>query len=117
MAKYKRPFTDIMNDVISNMNVNIQVLGVTLNTDGTQTIKCCDIFYTQKGFNVNINDLSYNIIDFSIANQTITLKANFIGVNTIFAGSIFTLYPLYFFYGTPISQQSELNLIKKMELK
>lgn len=117
MAKYKRPFTDILQDVIDNMNVNIQILSVTDNTNGVQTISCCDIFYSQKGFDVTINDLSYKIIDFSQANETLTLKANFTGAYLLTVGTIFTLYKLHFFYGTPISAQSELNLIKKAELK
>lgn len=117
MAKYKRPFVDICNDVMNGINVTMQALAVTLNTDGTQTVKFCDIFYAQKGFNVMIDGKSYVITDFSQVNETLTLQANFTGDPTITNRVIFDLYRPYFFYGTPLTTAAELDQIKPAELK
>lgn len=117
MAKYKRPLTEILNDVVSGMNFNMEVLSVTDNGGVSQTLFCCDIFHAQKKYFVTIEGKEYKIIDFSQEDESITVEPTFIGDPTIVAGTIFSLYRLYFFYGTPISTQTQLNQIKPIKNK
>jgi len=111
MAKYKRPIIDILNEVITGMVRTVIVEDVVANVDGTQTITACDIFYIQAGFNVTINNLSYVVTAFSQENETVTLKANFEGVNTINVNDTFDLYAVKFYHGTPISTQQEIEKV------
>ena len=112
MPKYRRPFIQILSEVIASMVATIQVTSVVLNGDGSQTLSCCDIFYAQKKFNVTINSLSYKITAVSFTDSTITVMPNFTGVSTIAPKTIFTLYQVYFFHGTPAATQEELVKIK-----
>lgn len=112
MAKYKRPLIDILDEVVSSMTFPILVETVVDNGDYTQTITTCDIYHAQEGFNVTINDLSYKIIAFSQEDESLTLQPNFEGAFAIAVGTIFYLYPLYFFHGNPVATQTELKNIK-----
>lgn len=111
MNKYRRPFTDILDEVIASMDTAIQILDVVLNEDGTQTLFCCDILHAQKGFNVTINGLKYKIESISQANETITVSKDYETEDdpTILPGVVFNIYSPMFYHGTPIATNQELQ--------
>lgn len=107
MSKYKRPLIDILDELVTGIVANIEVLSVVANVDGTQTITACDIFYTQAGFEVTIDGVAYEITAFSQEDESLTLS----GVGAISVGAIFPLYAVKFFHGTPITTQNETGKI------
>lgn len=109
---YSDDLTDILDEVISAMTFPVQINSVILNSDGTQTLNCCDIYFAQKGFNVTINSTQYLITDFDQANETITVS----GSGTI-TPQTFNLYTPTFFHGTPIATTEEINEIKDANTK
>ncbi len=117
MAKYYRPLEDILDEVVAQIPSEIQVSSFVDNTNLTYTIGCCDVLYAQRGFNVTIDDKSYEIIGVDHAAETLTLSPNFGTDPTIAVGTIFDLYSVKFFHGTPVTTQTELNAILKAENK
>lgn len=107
--KYQRPITDIFTEVTAGIPKTLQAKTVTDNGGVSQTLYVCDILYTQKDFNVTIDGKSYKIIAFDEAAGTITVTPNFTGDPTIAVNTIFDLYPVYFFTGTPSSTQDDLQ--------
>ena len=106
---YKRDITDILNEVISDMEFPVAIDSVVDNGDGTQTLACSDIYHAQVGFDVEISGLSYKITAFNQANETITVKPNFTGTATISSGISFYMYSPFFFHGTPIATGQDLS--------
>lgn len=120
MSKYKRPLTDILDEIVSGLSTTITVDSVVTNADGTQTLYACDILYAQKGFNVTINGLSYKITAIDHTTESLTVDPNFDIEEfdpAIAAGITFELYGVLFFHGTPISTQTDLIKIKNADLK
>lgn len=118
MRKYYRPITQIFrDDLVPYIASQLQARTVTDNGDGTQTLYVCDALYAQRKFNVTINSLSYKITAVDQNAGTITVKPNFTGVATIPQWTIFNLYPVYFFHGTPVTTQVELSKIGHANMK
>lgn len=105
--QYKKDITDVLRDTIASMTFFIEVLTVVDNGDGTQTITCNDIYHAQTGFTVLINGNSYVINSFSHTNESLTL----LGDEPISEGDVFELYRPFFFYGTPIATNTEINQV------
>lgn len=107
--KYLRPLNDILDEVVSGMEFPVSIKEVVLNDDGSQTLMCCDIYHAQTKFKVTINDLEYEITAISQAGESITVVPTFEGVATILPGVTFFLYKVFFFHGTPVTTQQDLQ--------
>lgn len=116
MAKYKRPLTDILAEITAEIPSLIKVLSVEANGNNTQTLSACDILYAQEGFNVTISGRSYKITAVDYDLNTITVKPNFkTGTTTILADTYFNLYEVFFYHGTPVTTQTEIEKIKNAD--
>ncbi len=116
MKNYKRPLKDILAEVVSGIEKSISVLSV-VSSGANSVVSCCDILYAQKGFNVSIGGYTYEIVAFSHADESLTLKPTFEGSHTIQPGTAFDLYPVKFYHGTPITTNVELGKVVKAKDK
>lgn len=102
---YTQDFTDILNTLVTGMNFSVTIGSVTVNADGSITLRCDNIYYSQIGFDIYIGANIYRIVDFNQATETITVT----GSGTITPGDVFRMYGVKFFHGTPIATAQELK--------
>lgn len=103
---YKRSLIDIIDDQIGELNFTIEIESVALNEAGQTVITSCNIFHAQPGFSVSIDNVSYRITDINGSTQIILpgdLTTALTGVTS------FDLYRPYFFHGTPLATNTELQ--------
>lgn len=104
---YQTPTIELLRQVVEAMQYSILVEAVQGNSDGTQTLTCCDIYYAEPGRIVTINSNQYTIVDIDPKLKTITVSAG----AAIAENTSFPLYPVYFFHGTPKDTNVETNQI------
>jgi len=103
---HTRFIKDIISDVISEMDLSIEITSVTDNEDGTYTIVVCDVKHLQVGFTWEIDGESYVISNIDYSTKTIILTGS-VEPDT---GS-FNAYDVQFYHGTIIQTNNELTQI------
>lgn len=103
---HTRFIKDILEDVISEMNFDIDVESVVDNEDGTYTLTVCDVKHLQVGFLQEIDEESYTITSIDYENKEVVVT----GAVEPPTG-IFEAHNPQFYHGTIIQTNNELSRI------
>lgn len=103
---HTRFIKDILQDVISEMNFEIDVKTVLDNEDGTYTLTVCDLKHLQLGFALEIDSEDYTISEVDYEDKTITITGTVLPPT-----GVFDLYEPQFYHGTIIQTNNELSRI------
>lgn len=100
---YRYELTDILETVVNSLQFSVTIKSQVINTDGSITLSCCDIYHAEVGriVTIGVNDYTITAIDDTV--KTITV----IGTGSI-TTTTFELYHPKFFYGTPLAMENEL---------
>lgn len=108
---YPVPTTDIIASVVAAMPVGMEINSVALNEPNTYLLDVCDVRWAQKGFTVLIDAIEYTILSVNYPNEIIVTGAQPI------TAVAFDLYRPFFFHGTPLSMNVELDKKKNAKDK
>lgn len=111
MSTPKRSSIQIIADTVAALVFTVLIESVVDNMDGTFTLTVCDVFHSQIGYTVTIGDNDYRIVDMEAPTM---LKVS--GTEAITVDS-FQLYPPFFAYGTPISNENDLSQENRADAK
>lgn len=119
---YKRSFINILNDVITAMPTPVVTVFKVVAIDATNwTIYVDDFFYAAYNHRITIGGKMYKIIslDDSIGNFKMNISWDTGNSGAIIAPVTgqFTLYPFFFFHGTPVDTAQELGALKQASNK
>lgn len=106
--RYETPITDILEDIISEISCIGTVKKVVSVVGNTYTLYVDDVFYIVPGYTIQINGNKYVVVSWNYVNHN-TWQLVLTGVVAITVGSTFTMYPIFFFHGTPVDTASELG--------
>lgn len=112
-SNYRRAFTDIIEDVVMAMPVPvIRIFKVT--GAGPYQLYVDDMYYTAINQTLTIGGKPYVVtaLDDTIGNNIITVTGP-----SLPAIGTFTLYPFFFFHGTPVDTAMELGNLKQASNK
>lgn len=100
---YSRSFISILDEIVSLINLDMEIKSITSAGD-LHTLKICDLKHAQKGYSVVIGGVSYKITDIDFPNKEMVVEGSPDPTDTYFE-----LYPVYFFYGTPRETSTEIS--------
>lgn len=103
---HTRFIKDILEDIISEMNFDIDVKTVVDNADGTFDLTVCDVKHLQIGFLQTIDSESYTISDINYITKVVTVTGT-VEPPT----GIFEAHNPQFYHGTIIQTNNELSRI------
>ncbi len=111
--KYKQSSIDIIGNLIASLTFPVKIIQAVNEANGNHTLSVDDMYHAQPGFTITVGGKKYTITDIlpgeslfcgTDTNDVIKIKGD--------AGNItvtnFTMYPPFFFYGTPIAEGIEL---------
>jgi len=106
---YSENSIDIFRKVVEAMTFPISIKSVS-KSGKEYTLKVCNIYHSQPGFEVTIGGKKYVIVDYSdettlIVKEDSSLEKNY---PPTIAATSFDLYKPYFFHGTPIGTEEQL---------
>jgi hypothetical protein len=111
---HTRSLIDILNDVVSGLSLEVNILSVIDNGNDTFSVAVDDLKWAEVGRIVQINSFDFTIQSIDDLTNTIV----FYGTDTIFSNTIsFDLYAPYFWYGTPIAMNNQIQEIKQSKDK
>lgn len=102
--KYTATAIDILRAVADQIDPTITIDNVVDNGNGTYDIITCDVKYAIVGFSVTIGSNQYKIIE--VDDTTITVSGS-----VAITAETFDLYPVYFYHGTPIETNAQLEQV------
>lgn len=114
-SNYRRAFTDILQDVVSDMPTPvITIFKVITLSAGVYQLYVDDFYYTAFNYNITIGTNTYLVtsLDDTIGNNKITITGSALPTT-----GTFTLYQFFFFHGTPVDTAQELADLKSAENK
>ena len=108
---YRTSSIDLMSSVLDAMDFTVTIQNVVEDPAGTFTLTVCDVLHAEPGRRITIDGNRYTIASVDAPN-TLVLS----GEDAITAES-FELYRPYFFFGTPIGTEDELEQEKNASNK
>lgn len=97
---------ELLKPIVDSIDKVFIMDSIVDNLDGTYTINTCNTLWATYSRTVTINAIDYVIVEL-VVNQSIKVKGA-----SIPTGTQFDLYEPYFFHGTVIAQQEEMNNIE-----
>lgn len=110
---YKDTAIKILKEVRDSLTFPVEIMTAVNIGGGKHTLTVCDMYHAQPGFDVTIGGKTYKITDIipsvssecgSRAYDVMKVKGDAANITA----TTFDMYPLFFFYGTPIAQGVEL---------
>lgn len=111
---YKRSFIDILNDVVTAMPTPVVTIYKVLETSAFNwTLYVNDFVYAACDYQITIQGNKYTIIllDDTRGNFKINITDTTGSLSAPMPGD-FTLYPFFFFHGTPIDTSNEIKAVQ-----
>lgn len=96
---------DIVEDLVSRLNMPLKITEVVDNLDGTYKLETCNTYYLQAGFDVFLGLVTYQVVSVDI-NELVTVK----GLSAPLIGS-YSLPTPYFFHGSILQTNTELSQV------
>lgn len=115
---YKRDIIDIIRSVVSSMTFPVTIQSVIAD-GGNYVLTVDDIYHAQPTFAQTIDGTLFKIVDIDADANTITLSTTDVSVDITFfdTHTSFDLYTPYFYHGTPIATNDELQDKKRAKNK
>lgn len=113
MKNYRKPSIDIIGEALAEMTFPMKIEEAVNNGDGKHTLIVCDIYHSQPGFKITIDNKIYKIVDIDYKTSKLIIKGDAANITA----TDFELYKPFFFHGTPIDTNIKLEQEHKAENK
>jgi hypothetical protein len=111
----RKETVDIVNDLVSEMSFEVTITLINDNLDGTYTLSTCNTYHLQECFKITYNSAQWTIQSL-VKDTSITIKPVLDSTPAPTELS-FEAYAPYYFHGTVIQTNLELEQISNSSLK
>lgn len=111
----RKETVDIVNDLVSELEFPVIIKLITDNGDGTYTLSTCDTYHLQECFKIDYNSAQWTITGV-VKDTSITIKP-VLDSTPAPTELTFDAYSPYYFHGTVIQTNLELEQISNSSLK
>jgi len=115
MEEMREETVDIVKSLVDSMSFTMTISSIIDNGDGTYTLNSCNTYYLQECFKVVYEGVSWTITNVD-KNVSITIKP-VLGTPPIPTTLELNVYDPYYFHGTVIQTNLELEQISNSSLK
>lgn len=116
-TKKQRTLPDILKEIVEGMTITVNYTLVTESSGIITLSGVCDLHHVQPGYYITINGNSYKVDEISSGDVSYTIDLVKGSNPTPAENGSFTLYPAFFFHGTPIKAENDLDEIKSLKDK